>query len=67
MKLEEQCDHPRLFFGEGSYYVICRVCMTMWVHTSPGSDIPTETHATRRRIAGDRVKEETVMARGDKE
>lgn len=25
------CDHPELYFGSGSYYVICRACQQFWV------------------------------------
>ena len=30
-ELEENCDHPNLRFGSGSYYVFCTSCMARWV------------------------------------
>jgi hypothetical protein len=34
----DNCDHKRLRFGSGDYYVFCTDCITAWVKTKPGTD-----------------------------
>ncbi len=34
----EECDHPKLQFGSGDYYIFCQACGGRWVRT--GHDRP---------------------------
>jgi hypothetical protein len=54
----DNCDHKRLRFGSGDYYVFCTDCITAWVKIKPGTD-QLDTFVNNHHLNGeDRVKED---------
>ncbi len=54
----DNCDHTRLRFGSGDYYVFCTDCITAWVKTKPGTDQPDAFVNNHHLDGTDRVKED---------
>lgn len=54
----DNCDHHRLRFGSGDYYVFCAECLTTWVKTKPGTDEPDRFVNNHMLDGTDRVKED---------
>lgn len=65
-KHEHECDHLRLHFGSGNYYIFCRDCPASWVHRgsttfADGSPVQAQTDAavsdaaSSRHLPGDRA------------
>ena len=54
----DNCDHKRLRFGSGDYYVFCTDCITAWVKTKPGTDQADASINNHMLDGTDRVKED---------